>query len=203
MKLPLRNALGFVAALAFAGTAQAGPITTLTLDDCDAQGCRGSTLALSVEDNMDGTWTVLQSLDSTGFDEVRLGMNQVGFKAIQDWTSVELIMAPDPGWLDPPVEGNTSSNNLCENGGTTDKVCTYGFTDITDDDVYTWEFLVTGGSLLDVMDWHWGGQYANAAGATQGKIISAFASPIPEPNAAIVFGVGALLTGRWLRRFRG
>jgi len=201
MLLPLRRTILFAAALAYASAAQAGPITSLTIDNCDADGCEGTTLTLSVEDNMDGTWTVLQSIDSTDFSEVRLGLNQVSFKAIKDWTAVALVAAPDPGWLDPPVEGNTSSNSLCDNGGTTDKVCTHGFTDITTDATYTWEFLVTGGTLMGVGEWHWGGQFADAAGPTNGKIISASA-PIPEPNAAIVFGVGALVLGRGLRRPR-
>jgi len=195
-----QSVVPLLATLALAGAAQAGAITSITIDDCDADGCRGSTLMLSVEDNMDGTWTVLQSIDSTDFDEVRLGLNQVGFKAIKDWTSADLVMAPTAGWLDPALEAATSANNLCKNGTSSDKVCTYGFTDITTDDTYTWEFLVTGGTLLDTADWHWGGQYANQAGPTSGKIISASLPPVPEPNAAILFGLGALIVGAGLRR---
>jgi hypothetical protein len=195
----LRSAFVLATLFAFAGAAQAGPMTSITLDDCDYQGCEGTTLMLSVEDNMDGTWTVVQQINSAGFSEVRLGMNQVGFKAIKNWSDAELMSAPTTGW-EEAKEANVSSNGLCKNGTNTDKVCTSGFVNIIDDDVYTWEYVVTGGTLMDENEWHWGGQFADDATKTTGKIISA--SPIPEPNAAIVFGVGALLVGRALRRPR-
>lgn len=196
MKRLLRHAVLSTALIALAGTAQA---VSITIDDCDAQGCEGTSLFLSVQDNMDGTFTVIQSIDSTGFSEVRLGMNQVGFKAIKDWTSADLVSAPTAGWLDPATEAAVSANALCANGTTSDKVCTYGFVDITTDGVYTWEYLITGGTLLDKSEWHWGGQFADDAGATSGKLISA---GIPEPSAALLFGVGALVVSQRTRRRR-
>ncbi len=194
-------ALLLVALLGLAAAAQAGPIQSVTIDDCDADGCEGTTLLLSVEDNMNGTWTVIQGIDSTDFNEVRLGLNQVGFNAIKNWTAVDLISAPNAGWLDPPKEANISSNGLCKNGGNTGKICTHGFVDITTDDVYEWEYLVTGGTVKDASEWHWGGQFANDAGRARGKIISASPhEPIPEPTAVAVFAVGALVVGRALQR---
>lgn len=201
MKLLIRNTAVLAALLALGGVAQAGPITSVTIDDCDAQGCEGTSLFLSVEDNMDGTFSVIQRINSTGFSEVRAGLNQVGFKAIKDWTAADLISAPTAGWLDPPLEANTSSGGLCTTGTNSGKVCTHGFVDITTDAVYTWEFLITGGTILDPADWHWGAQLANAAGPARGKIISAEPTGvIPEPSAAVLFGLGALIVSGRTRR---
>jgi len=103
------------------------------------------------------------------------------------------------------IESNISANSLCGNPGSTDKVCTSGFTDLAGGGVLAFEFTVVGGDLKD--GWHIGGQRASAAGPKPGQVISEDGRPgeppIPEPTAALAFGVGALVMGTATRRRRG
>ncbi len=116
----------------------------------------------------------------------------MGFLAIHDWTSVSLVSSPTAGWLDPTA-AVIASNSLCTHGGASDKICTSGFVDIiTSGGDYVWQFNVTGGTILPEIDWHIGAQFADAAGSANGQLISA---AIPEPGAAVVFAIGALLIG--------
>jgi hypothetical protein len=62
---------------------------------------------------------------------------------------------------------------------------------------YTWTFLIEGGTLMDTDEWHLGAQYANGPNRSQGQIISA---QVPEPTAAVLFGLGAILVTRRARR---
>jgi hypothetical protein len=194
---PIRTVARFlalvVAFFGFAGAASAAPIT---LDDCDDQGCQGVTLSLEVTES-GGTYHVTYTINADDYTGDRLGLNQVGFKTISDWTGVTLDSSPlssTVAWADP-LEAVNSSNNLCQKGTASDKVCTSGFVDITGGGDFTWEFTLTGSTLLDPIDWHFGGQFADGSGPTQGEIISA---AIPEPSAALVFSLGLLFVGRHL-----
>jgi len=184
-------------------SAQAAPITSVTLDDCDADGCEGSSLFLSVEDEGNGKWLATYTIDTDGYTGSRDGINQVGFKAVNGWTSAVLLDA-DPtqaSWSDP-AESPIASNSLCgKTNGNTSKVCSFGFVDITGGGEVTWTFRLEGGTLLDSGEWHLGAQYADAPVKTRGKIVSATAAgAVPEPNAAILFGVGMLVLRRARRR---
>lgn len=184
-------------------SAQAAPITSVTLDDCDADGCEGSSLFLSVEDEGNGNWLATYTIDTDGYTGSRDGINQVGFKAVNGWTSAVLLDA-DPtqaSWSDP-AESPIASNSLCgKTNGNTSKVCSFGFVDITGGGEVTWTFRLEGGTLLDSGEWHLGAQYADAPVKTRGKIVSATAAgAVPEPNAAILFGVGMLVLRRARRR---
>ena len=196
---PIRTVAGFLAlVVAFFGSAGGASALLISLDDCDDQGCQGLALSLDVTENA-GTYHVTYTIDADGYTGDRLGLNQVGFKTISDWTGVTLDSYPASStvpWADPPFEAVNSSNNLCEKGTSSDKVCTYGFVDIkTNRGEYTWEFTLVGSTLLDPIDWHFGGQFADVPGPTQGQIISA---AIPEPSAAVVFSVGLFFVGRHL-----
>ena len=57
---------------------------------------------------------------------------------------------------------------------------------------YVWKFTVVGGTMLPEIDWHIGAQFADAAGPARGQLISA---ALPEPRAAVVVAIGALLIG--------
>ena len=189
----------------FAGSAQSTPLqyAELTLNDCDAMGCEGSTLFLSVQEEAGGTWLVTYTINTDNYTGSLAGFNQIGFKAIADWTSGTVLTSP-AGSIDdwnPVFEAPINSNSLCDNiPGSTSKVCVWGFVDITAGGDYTWTFRLEGGTLLNVEDWHLGAQYANGPWRSSGHIISAEAAPIPEPTAAVLFGLGAILVTRRLRR---
>jgi hypothetical protein len=199
LKQPLSLLLSAILALAFASSAQ-GVSFFLSLDDCDADGCQGTTLFMQVDD-LGGSFDITLKINADDYTGDRLGINQVGFGAIQGWTSVSLVSAPTAGWADP-VAAVTSSNSLCEVGGSSDKICTHGFVDITGGGDYSWAFNVVGGTLKQD-EWHIGGQFANSAGPARGQIISSSGIPvIPEPSAALVFGIGALIVAAGARRGR-
>jgi hypothetical protein len=198
-------------AIAFLTATSAHALST-TFSGTSCSSCDGSEVTLEIVDN-GGTFDVTLSLDSTNYDESREGIAQVGFGGIRNWTSVALIDSPAGSaiaWSDP-VESNISSSGLCSVGGSTDKVCTSGFTDLQTDQVYVWKFVVTGGILQDVSEWHIGGQYADLqdllddnAQTPHGKVMSesGSVSPVPEPSAPLIFGLGIVLSGLGIRTRR-
>jgi hypothetical protein len=174
----------------------------LSASDCGSQ-CQGTTLALEVIDN-GGSFDVTLTINADGYSvppSTRLGFNQVGFGAIQNWASVSLDSAPNASWVVDPLPANISSAGLCANGDNTGKVCTSGFVDITGGGDFKWEFTVTGGTLQPLSDWHIGAQFADSAAAIRGQIISAGPGGpnVPEPSAALIFGVGVILAARRTR----
>ena len=203
-----RPALAALALFAFAGSAQALQFADLTVDNCDAFGCEGSTLYLSVQEEVGGTWLVTYTINTDNYTGDRLAFNQVGFKAISGWTTgtVESYPVGSVTNWNPVYAAPINSNSLCSNtNGNTDKVCVAGYVDITAGGDYTWTFRLDGGTLFaDTSEWHLGAQYTplSAAGRARGKIISYKGSspPVPEPTAAVLFGLGAILVARRARR---
>jgi hypothetical protein len=190
----------------FAGTAQAALLqyAELTLNDCDSMGCEGSTLFLSVQEEAGGSFLVTYTINTDNYTGDRMGFNQIGFKAIKDWTTGEVLSSPtDPTQTWNPIfDDPIASGSLCDtSNGDTDKVCIHGFVDVTSGGDYTWTFRIDDGTLvMDTSEWHLGAQYANGHYRANGKIISASSAPIPEPTAALLFGMGALLVARSTRR---
>lgn len=181
----------------------AGPARALTIDLAPGCGsCQGVTGSLSIVDE-GGSFSVTLTLNSDGYTGDRTGFNQVGFGGISGWTSVSLVSSPlstTTAWS-APVEANTSSNSLCTTGTSSDKICTHGFAVIAGGGDHVWKFTVVGGTLKTGEDaWHIGAQFANAAGTARGQIISESGTPIPEPSAALVFGLCAALVARATRR---
>jgi hypothetical protein len=206
-----RTAFIALLTVGFAGSAQAA-LAELFLSDCDAMGCEGSTLYLAVDEGeVAGTWEVTYTINTTNYTGGLAGFNQIGFKVIKDWDVGMVTSSPagsepidgggggdpyDP-W-NPVFEAPIHSNSLCDaNGGNTSKVCIAGFVDIREGGNYTWTFLITGGTLMDVSEWHLGAQYAGGPNRAAGHIISA---QVPEPTAAVLFGLGAILVTRRARR---
>jgi hypothetical protein len=193
-------------ALAVVGFASYAQAASVSLDNCDAYNCEGSTLFLEVTE-VSGGFDVVYTIDTTGYTGDRLGMNQVGFKAIQGWTSGSVTLAPAGsinGSWDEVIEDSISANSLCSTPDNSDFVCTYGFVNTTEDppgtDIrgkYTWNFHIVGGTLMDTSDWTLKGQYADGGVRTPGKVISV---PVPEPTAALLFGLGAILVTRRAQR---
>lgn len=196
----LRFAIASLGCLVFASSAQA--TTSVTWDDCDAFGCEGATLSLTVEEIAGGfraTYTINTDVNTSG----RTGFNQIGFKAVADWDDAELVFATNGtgNWSDV-FEAPVNANSECGNtNGNSSKVCIFGFVDISGGGSYTWIVEYEGGHLLDTDSWHLGAQYANGPGPTSGKIISVSGSPpIPEPSAALLFAAGAVVVSARRRR---
>jgi hypothetical protein len=201
-----RHALLFLVVLLLPGFALAGTITEYTLDDCDDQGCDGASLKIMFDDIGNDMVIVEYSVITDGTQE-RDGLNQIGFLGIKNWDSAELLAAPNgvSEWSDPvsaPVNANSSCSNVKSNGGKK-KLCIHGYVDTTKPGEYTWKFKITGGYIVGEDDIHFGGQWANAAGPTSGKVISANlpgGAAVPEPSAALVFALGTLIVGSRLKR---
>ncbi len=193
----LQSLVAGLALLSLAGGAQA--LTIDLPDPCET--CRGLTGSLEIVD-LGGSFSVTLTLNSDGYTggATRIGINQVGFGGIGGWSSVSLVSSPITATtaFSDPVEAVTAANSLCAVGTSSDKVCTHGFVTITGGGDFVWEFNVVGGTLKDT-PWHIGAQFANQAGPTQGWILSEegpSSSPIPEPTAALLFGVGMLAAAR-------
>jgi hypothetical protein len=182
----------------------AGPAAAISFQLLPGCGsCNGVTGSLDIVDN-GGTFSVTLTLDSSGYLGSKDGFNQVGFGAIAGWSSVSLDSSPGTtttAWS-APVEANTSAAGICTTGTSSDKVCTGGFADFGQGDVHVWKFTVTGGTLKQD-EWHIGAQFADGPGRSAGSIISEEGTPgpsIPEPSAAVVFGLCAMVVARTSRR---
>jgi len=202
MKIAKRVLL-VLALLLVPGLAAAGTITEYTLDDCDDQGCDGASLKITIDDLGNDMFLVDYTVTTDGTQSSD-GLNQIGFLAITGWDDVELTAAPNglSEWSDP-VSAPTNANSTCSNvKATNTKVCIYGFVDTTNPDDYTWSFKFSGGSIVAEEDIHFGGQWADGPAPTAGTIISAGlpGETIPEPSAALVFAIGAVIVGSRVKR---
>ena len=141
MSSPLtRFAVTALALVGFAGSAQALEFMDVTLDACDAYGCEGSKLYLSVQEEAGGSWLVTYTINTDDYTGSQTGFNQIGFKAIQGWTSGSVLSAPSGSVDDwnPIFDDPIASNSQCDkSSGDTDKVCVFGFVDITAGGDYT------------------------------------------------------------------
>ena len=185
--------------------------TTLSLTDCDSQGCAGSDVSLTVESAGSGNWNITLSLDSTGYYGQEDGVVQAGFKAISGISSndVTLVSFSDGSWSDPKVAGiNGGGGTLCDGANEPDFVCTSGYANIETNKTYTWTFFVEGGTLLDTSSWAIKFQYCDQTDTDcKGHLLSAHSegtpgTPVPEPSAALVFGGALLVVAPKLRRRR-
>jgi hypothetical protein len=146
-------------------------------------------------------WSVSMTLDTRDYTGSRDGLNQIGFGAIQGWSSAELVGVTDPlgndllgDWgIAVSDSVNAGAGGPCDTDTGHFKICVSGYSDVSTDlgkYKYTWNFEVKGGDVMGTGDWHWGGQYADGPGLTRGQLISTVSTPIPEPRAALVFAIG-------------
>ncbi len=211
-----------LALVGFTGSAQAALLgeISFTAAECASMGCEGSSLYLKVKEGTDHgyvtgfviTYTIDtgSALNQPGYTGSKTGFNQIGFKVIKDWDLAgnnDVIGYPsnsEDDW-NPVFDDAIASGSKCDtSGGDTDKVCLNGFVNIVDTPgEYTWVVYLESGTLMDESEWHLGAQYANSSDRTErsenGNIISTGA-PVPEPTAAVLFGLGAILVARRARR---
>lgn len=216
-------AITALALVGFAGSAQAALLGEISFSaaECESMGCEGSSLYLKVEDTefyaaYSTGFVITYTIDTgsssnlPGYTGSKTGFNQIGFKVIKDWDlsgNNEVIGYPSGSVDDwnPVFDDPIASGSECDtSSGDTDKVCLNGFVNIVDTPgEYTWVVYIEEGTLMDVDEWHLGAQYANSRyrteGSENGNIISTEA-PVPEPTAAVLFGLGAILVARSARR---
>lgn len=222
LSLLTRFVLTALILVGFAGSAQAALLgeISFTAAECESMGCEGSSLYLKVEDGTDygytGGYVITYTIDTTDYYGTKDGFNQIGFKVVTNWDldgSNDVISSPtdlaDPpdDWK-PVYDDPIASGSECDtSAGDTDKVCLNGFVNIVDTTgEYTWVVYLEEGTLMDIDEWSLGAQYANSRYRTEGRdngnIISttSIGQPVPEPTAALLFGLGAILVTRSVRR---
>ena len=210
MKTLIRH--GLVLSLLLLGAASASALT-LSLNDCDLQGCAGSDVKLDVNQVNANTWNITLTLDSTGYTrgDQEDGVVQAGFKAIGGVSAVSFDSSnpfSDGAWADPKLAGiNGNGGPLCDGPGEADFICSSGYANIETNKVYTWNFIVQGSTQLDINDWAIKFQYCDSTDSDcKGQLLSAHLeseSPaVPEPSAALVFAGGLLAAATQLRRRR-
>ena len=207
MKSLIRH--GLVLSLLLLLGAASASATTLSLTDCDAFGCEGSDVFLTVNGDGSGNWNIQLGLDSTGYTGTLDGVVQAGFKAVTgiNNSDVQLLSTSDGSWSNAKVAGiNGGGGALCDGPGEPDFVCSSGYANIETNKVYTWNFFVEGGTVLGVSDWTIKFQYCDQGDTDcKGHLISAPGTPgapVPEPSAALVFAGGLLVAATRLRRRR-
>jgi hypothetical protein len=202
-----RSAVLLALLTSIAASANAVP-TVLSLTDCDSQGCAGSDVFLSIDQVGVSTYNITLSLDSTGYTrgDQEDGVVQAGFKAFSGSYTVAFGVPAfsDGNWVAPNVSGiDGGGGALCDGSDDANFVCTSGYANIETNKLYTWNFVVDGGTLLNVDSWAIKFQYCDSTDTDcKGKLLSASAQPIPEPSAAVVFAGGLLAAATRLRRRR-
>jgi hypothetical protein len=221
MKLLTRLALT-LALFLVAGTAQAAFIT-IGPDGCES--CAGLTLRLEANQVGDDVEVFLSYSAPTDWSgdpewESYTSITQGGFKAARLWDAGDITLvsievdgsayANFGDWSGATEATNSSSDPFCSRGTSSDKGCVFalngdGSIDLSGGGIAVFEFLITDAMLLgDTDDWKIGGQLCDNRTLPQtcdGHIISESA-PIPEPTAALCFGVG-LAAFSAVRRRRG
>lgn len=202
MSKRLQFSLTLLACLSFAAASGA---TTLPLEGCDVSECHNLGLTLTTQNQGGGVFLVTYTINTTAYDDTFVGLTQLGFQTIQNYSSQELLTAPGGlgNWSDAINAPVNSNGALCSPSGSSNKVCVSAENSLFDlrvNGIYEWTFKIVGGTELPTSQWVFSGQFANVVGAARGNIISQSAPAVPEPTAALLFGLGALTVGRSLRR---
>jgi hypothetical protein len=134
-----RIALTTLALAGFAGSAQAALIAETSGVCGPSDGCDGSTITLSVDDDGgSGNWKITYTVNADGYSDLKDGINQVGFKVITGWDPLlSTVTGPTDSGTWSLIEAATSSsaNSPCDpnHGNSNNKVCSGGFVNITSD----------------------------------------------------------------------
>ena len=190
--------------LAVVFSAASGQAMTTTFGGAGDPSLHGTTGSLTVtEAGAAGNYDVAWSMDFEGF-EGSVGNHQflthVAFKAFTsisavtldsiDWTSATGIVESDD-----LLYSSNVNNGGCDAGSNAGFVCATlnPPVDATMDGVFTANFSVMGD--VDLSGWSYRGKF----GSENGWVISESSNPVPEPSAALVFGLGIAMVG-WRAR---
>lgn len=207
-----------LAFLMLAGAAQADSIT-IGPDNCDS--CAGLTLGLEINQVGDDVEIFLSYSAPDGWtgDEEWENYTSVikgGFGGVKGWGAEDITLhsitidGDDYAYFDQwssGTEANTNSNGeACSKGTTTDKGCVYSFSgdgsiDLEGGGTAVFAFWIEDATVMDDLhDWKIGGQICDNRddpSTCKGHIIS---ESIPEPTAALCFGVGLAAFAAFRRR---
>jgi hypothetical protein len=197
--------LGFLTYfVAFAGSANA---TTFDFGGVSGDSLHGATGSLTIDDLGGGDYDVTWSMDFTGYegsDGNHKYLTEVAWK-VTGFDNITALALDDP--LDDPLAGeifwpSNVNNGGCDSSSPADFACvtlTSDGIDATTDGSFSVVFNVE----ADGFDPTTGVSYRGAFGPENGWVISEGAgSVVPEPTAAVVFGLGMLVMGSHVRRQR-
>lgn len=195
--LPRTLLLAFVFAVGISAGAQAGTIYTFGTGDDSLKGATGYLDFQAIDAD---TTKVVWGMDTSGFHDLAATktdhtlLTHVAFK-VSGITSAELMDASLGLYSD--VFPSSLSNGGCGLGSPSSFVCLTlaNPIDATDDQLIEIAFLVEGSLDLDSSI-----SYRGKFGPGTGWVISESTGPaVPEPSAALVFGLGLLVLRSRLR----
>jgi len=172
------------AVLLFAGATNAATI------DCSTVGCIGGIYTLDIASAGGSSYLATYTIDTTGsYDVAATMLNDIEFKVANDYSNVSVLSGPTGIVQDGPLGGHGCV------GSNDSFICINVSPDLALGHVYTWEVAFDSSQILTETDWHLGARYSSGRHGN-GWIISESPSPaVPEPTAALLFGVGMLTVG--------
>jgi len=190
----MRRFLTLAVAALFALTFGAFKAQATTIDYTGST-LHGSTGSLTINDLGGGDFTVLWSIDFTGFvgDATHQYLTNVSFKAFSSGT-----ISLDDASIGSLYYPSNVNNGGCDISSPSDSACVTltPKIDATAGGTFSVLFNVSNGTLIDEDSWNFRGKYGDG----NGWVISESAPPVPEPTAALIFGLGALVVGSASRR---
>ncbi|MBW2499354.1 MAG: hypothetical protein JRF61_18885 [Deltaproteobacteria bacterium] len=178
----------------------ASSAAALTID-CATRGdeCVGGTYELTIVETDPNEYLATYEINTSGLKVDATHLVDIEFKAANDYTNPMIVSGSPMGTL----ESGPLSGGGC-NGNNDGFICVSLDPKLSaDGSTYTWQVQFGATGLLDESEWHIGARYTSAD-HQKGWLISETGGspPIPEPGAAMVFGVGMLVAGRASMRRR-
>ncbi len=177
------------------GTASADSASALTID-CASAGCLGGIYTLDVSETAPDLYLATYTVDTTGsFTVGATSLVDINIKVANDYSSPILVSGPAGALLGGPLAGHGCSGS---NGSF---LCIDLTPNLPRGGVYTWQIQFGSSQILE--EWHIGARYTSPTHVRGGWVVSESgksSNPIPEPSAALIFGVGMLVASGLVTR---
>jgi hypothetical protein len=164
--------------------------------DCSTVGggCIGGIYTLDVETTAPNIYLATYTIDtSVPFSVGATTLVDINIKVANAYLSPTIVSGPNGILGQGPLTGSGCSGT---NGGF---MCLDLSPELAVGGVYTWKIQFGATALLDASEWHVGARYT-APDKQRGWVISETASPVPEPSAALIFGLGMVVAGSLAKR---